>query len=257
MAGGGRRVDWAAWLGRWDRQQTGYIPSRESRFATMLDIVAAEAPPDLRAMDLACGPGSLSQRLLSRFPRARCVAVDFDPVLLEMGRHALARFRRRLRWVEADLRDPGWVASLPPGPFDAILSTTALHWLSAPDLARLYRELHGLLRKGGLFMNGDHMAFEPALPTLRDLAKQVHRRRESAGFRGRGTEDWEEWWSRLEGERSLAPLFAERRRRFPRAHHAEEEYLARFHEACLRKAGFREVGIVWQELDNRVILGIA
>ncbi len=223
----------------------------------MLDVVAALGTRPLRAIDLASGPGSLSQRLLTRFPRARCVAVDFDPVLLEIGRHALARFSRRLRWVEADLRQPTWVDALQSGPFDAILSTTALHWLTAPDLARLYRQLRGLLRKGGVFMNGDHMAFDPAQPVLRSLAETVNERRERAGFRDRSVEDWRSWWHRLEKVESLSPLFAERRRRTLEAHHGDGAFLARFHEARLREAGFREVGIVWQELDNRVMLAIA
>ena len=65
---------------RWDEQQAAYITNREHRFEVMLDVVArvcATTPgvePDgtgLIALDLACGPGSLSQRMLGRFPGAR------------------------------------------------------------------------------------------------------------------------------------------------------------------------------------------
>jgi hypothetical protein len=28
------------------------------------------------------------------------------------------------------------------------------------------------------------------------------------------------------------------------------------HEAALRDAGFREVGVIWQRFDNRVLLGV-
>ena len=233
------------------------MPYREDRFQTMLDLVEVAAPRDVRVIDLASGPGSLSERLLARLPRARAVAVDFDPVLLELGRQALARFQRRLTWVEADLRDPDWVRRLPPGPVDAILTTTALHWLSAPDLARLYQQLRRLLRSGGLFMNGDHMAFDPALPTLRRLAKSVNTRRTQAAFADRRRQRWESWWAALEREPSLADLFAERRRRYPTAHGGDKEYLAHFHETALRDAGFREIATVWQNVDNRVLLAVA
>jgi hypothetical protein len=40
-------------------------------------------------------------------------------------------------------------------------------------LARLYRDLGRLLRPGGFFLNGDHMAFNPALPTFTRLSQQV------------------------------------------------------------------------------------
>jgi trans-aconitate methyltransferase len=37
----------------------------------------------------------------------------------------------------------------PARPFDAVVSTTALHWLSAAELGELYRVLATLLRPGG------------------------------------------------------------------------------------------------------------
>jgi trans-aconitate methyltransferase len=64
------------------------------------------------AIDLACGPGSLSQRLLQRFPQARVIAVDVDPVLLALGRGALGTVGGRLRWVDADLASPDWAQAL-------------------------------------------------------------------------------------------------------------------------------------------------
>ena len=252
-----RSIDWNRWLRRWDRQQTGYMPYREERFATMLDIVEAMLAPNARVIDLACGPGSLSERLLARLPKARSIAVDFDPVLLELGRHALHRWRHRLTWVEADLRDATWPERLPSDRVDAVLTTTALHWLTAPELTRVYRQLHALLPEGGVLMNGDHMAFEPSLPQFRALAKSINRRRTEEGFRERGAEKWDTWWGALEKEPLLAPFFAERHRRFPHAHGRDQEYLAHFHEAALKDAGFREVGTAWQNLDNRVLLAIA
>jgi trans-aconitate methyltransferase len=249
-------VDWAGWLDRWDRQQTGYMPYREQRFTTMLDVVAALRPSPFRALDLASGPGSLSARLLTRFPRARVVALDFDPVLIELGRHALHRLRKQMTWVEADLRDPRWTRRLPPGRFDAVLTTTALHWLRASDLRRVYRQLHGIVRPSGVVMNGDHMAFDQATPAFRRLARRLDHQRTAEGFAGTRAEHWNEWWHRLKAEHALAPQFAERRRRFPQAHHLEGDFPIGLHERALRSAGFREVGVIWQEVDNRVLLAI-
>src|SRR5262249_33522347 len=82
-------IDWRRWLARWDAMQTGYIPEREARFATMLDVLDIVAPASFVAVDLAAGPGAISRRLLERFPHARCVAVDYDPVLLALGQATL------------------------------------------------------------------------------------------------------------------------------------------------------------------------
>src|SRR5579883_2600448 len=105
-------IDWRNWLQRWDRQQAGYVPPREQRFSVMLDALATLLPESFVALDLACGPGSLSQRLLTRFPQARAVAVDLDPVMLKIGEGALGTFAGRLRWVEADVSTPAWVEAL-------------------------------------------------------------------------------------------------------------------------------------------------
>ena len=96
-------VDWQSWLTRWDVQQTGYLPDREERFGTMLDVLDHLMPDEWIALDLACGPGCISQRLLTRFPHAKCIAIDFDPVLLAVGQGALGDAQRRLRWIDADL----------------------------------------------------------------------------------------------------------------------------------------------------------
>lgn len=257
MARQARAVRWEDWVHRWDRQQTAYIPHREQRFETMAEIVGALGRRPPRFIDLACGPGSLSDRLLARLPSARAVAVDFDPVLLELGRRTLRRFAHRITWVEADLRDPGWSGRLPRGPYDAVLSTTALHWLSPADLTRVYRQLHALLRPGGALLNGDTMAFDANLPAFRRLARTINHARTRSLRAHTDAEDWETWWRRLRTVPQLQAQFALRDERFPHAHHRDREIQADFHATALREAGFREVGIVWQDLDNRVLLGMA
>jgi SAM-dependent methyltransferase len=158
-------IDWAHWLARWNAQQTGYLPDREARFDAMLTVLEVLLPPDFVALDLCCGPGAISHRLFLRFPQARSVAVDLDPVLLALGQGALADMNGRLRWVDADLCDPKWVEQLDENHFDAVLSTTALHWLPTPDPVRVYHELGKLVRPGGVFLNGDNMKFGPHLPS--------------------------------------------------------------------------------------------
>ena len=86
-------MNWQGWLERWDAQQRTYVPEREERFAVIADVVAAVAGDRPRVLDLGCGPGSLSLRLLDRLPGASVVAVDADPVLLTLGRRASDRRR--------------------------------------------------------------------------------------------------------------------------------------------------------------------
>ena len=95
-----------AWQESWDRQQEAFMPDREHRFAAMLDAVDAVtegAPP--RVLDLAGGTGTISLRVLARFPGAVVTVLDQDPVLLSLARQSLAG---RATVVSADLGGPRW-----------------------------------------------------------------------------------------------------------------------------------------------------
>ena len=96
-----------AWLERWEAQQSGIIGVREERFAVMLEVLGAtfDVDDDFTVVDLGSGPAGISLRVLDRFPKARSVAIDFDPVLLAIGRDAHGDHGGRLAWVERDLRD--------------------------------------------------------------------------------------------------------------------------------------------------------
>ena len=233
------------------------MPQREERFSIMLDVEGAAVGRRVTVWDLACGPGAISRRLLERFPRARSVAVDFDPVLLTLGRRTLGSVQGRLRWVEADLRDPSWIGRLPRARPDAVLSTTALHWLGGPDLVRVYRQVHERMRPGGVFLNGDHIVFEPSQPGFRRLARRLSDQRRAEHTAAGAGESWRDWWARAREEPGFAAAFRERDRRFPGTDHGEEEFTLGFHVAALTAAGFRESGTVWQNGTDRVLMGIA
>lgn len=243
---------WGRWYRRWEAQQESFNPTREARFSAMLHIVQATLPPRFTALDLGSGPGALSARLLRRFPRARCVAVDYDPVVLRVGRGALGTFGGRLSWVDARLGRPGWDRALPYRRFDLALSTTALHWLDGRSLARLYRDLGRLLRRGGVFLNGDRLPWgrdEPELAALSEKVRKVY-------FKGRSVDSewaaWRAWWDAAQRDRLLAPLFPEReRRQSQHPEHGDEPLSA--HVRGLRRAGFTTVGVVWRHFENGIL----
>jgi SAM-dependent methyltransferase len=250
-------VNWGEWLRRWDAQQEGYVPEREARFAAMFDAVAELLPTAFVALDLGCGPGSLSQRLLARLPAARAIAVDIDPILVAIGRGAIGTVGGRLRWIEADLASPDWLDALGETHVDAVLSATALHWLEPEALARLYHDLGRLLRPNGLLLNGDHMAFDSALPALARLSQHAQDEEwTDAAFAARGIETAEQFWDALTAEPAFAPLLAERTARFAGKRRQESPPGFDFHVGALRDAGFREIGTIWQVLSDRVLLAV-
>lgn len=242
----------ARWYRRWERQQESFNPQREARFSAMLDVAAAVLPRRFVALDLGCGPGALSARLLRRFPGARAVAVDYDPVVLRVGRGALGSCGGRLTWVDARLGTPGWDRALPPGRYDAALSTTALHWLGRPALARLYGDLARRLRRGAVFLNGDRLPWADDEPALTRLAERVRRVRFPGKRRSAAWGAWHAWWAAAERDPELGPLFAERERRQSQ-HPRTGDLPLTFHLRALRRAGFASAAVVWRDLENVVL----
>ena len=252
----------AAWVDRWERQQQAYLPEREERFTALIDAVeAGTGRADPVVIDLGCGPGSLAVRLLDRLPGATVIAIDADPLLLALGR-AVHRDRAGLRFVDADLRQPGWPEALGlDGPADAAVSTTALHWLPPPALRRMYAELAAVIRPGGLLLDGDHFTVnQPGVARLdRALAERRERRAVEAasGDPDGAGERWEQWWEAAEADPDLASLAAERsRREWSADHHRTESMTLAAHADALRAAGFAEIGTLWQYGDNRLLCGI-
>ncbi len=239
----------------WDRQQNYLVVGREARFEALVTILKVGTHVHPRILDLGCGTGAFSERILREIPSARIWALDYDPVLLRIARDGLPAPKDRLRWIDADLRSPSWTRSLPRGKWDAIVSTTALHWLEPGPLARVYRSAARLLRPGGLFLNGDHLPFDPPNPQLTRLLRRLRRLRR-AREPPRGALNWEEWWAKTRRVAELADEFAERDRRYPHEHADENVQPVSWHLRALRASGFRETTTIWQHFANRVVLAI-
>ncbi|HTZ61093.1 MAG TPA: class I SAM-dependent methyltransferase [Thermoplasmata archaeon] len=251
------RAHWTRWLDRWDRQQESFNPTREARFTTMMDVLEAQLGRRFTVLDLGAGPGSFSARILRRFPAARSFAVDYDPVVRRIGQGALGTFGGRLTWVDAKLGAPGWRSALPSRRFDAAVSTTALHWLTPAQLSRLYSDLGRAIRPRGVFLNGDYLPWEPAQRDLRRIGAgtvRIFLRRRQIR-RAKEWQAWREWWVDARKDPALADAFAEHDRR-EAGHPKEREVTLAQHVRRLRAAGFRTTDVVWQILENRVLLGI-
>ncbi|MFF5041673.1 class I SAM-dependent methyltransferase [Streptomyces nigra] len=245
-------ADWAAWQRSWDRQQEWYMPDREDRFRIMLDMVEALVGPAPRVLDLACGTGSISARLLARFPEATSTGVDLDPALLAIAEGTFAG-DERISFVTADLKDPDWPTRLPYDSYDAVLTATALHWLHREPLVALYGQVAELVRDGGVFMNADHM-IDDTTPRINAAERaQRHARMERA--RADGVPDWSEWWRLAAQDPALAEPTARRFEIY--GDHADGDMPpAAWHARVLREQGFGEARPVWCSPSDTLLLAL-
>ncbi|MEU0966647.1 methyltransferase domain-containing protein [Streptomyces sp. NPDC005917] len=245
-------TDWGAWQKSWDRQQEWYMPDREERFRIMLDMVEALVGTAPRVLDLACGTGSISARLLARFPEALSVGVDLDPALLAIAEGSFAG-DERATFVSANLKDPEWPTRLPYDSYDAVLTATALHWLHSEPLAALYGQIAELVRDGGVLMNADHM-IDDSTPRI-NAAERAQRHRRMDQAKESGALDWAEWWQLAAKDPVLAGPTA---RRFGiYGEHAEGDMpSAAWHARVLRDKGFGEARAVWCSPSDTLLLAV-
>lgn len=243
-----------AWLRRWDAQQATFFPDREERFEILLDVLGHVLDrPDTLIVDLGVGPGSLSARILDRFDDATVVGVDMDPLLLDLAESAYGSDRFRV--VPADLRQQGWLArlDLERAP-DAFVSTTALHWLEGHVLAGVLTAAASRLAPGGLVVNADHILQGADQPRLDALLGEVAARAVGRSG-GSDAEGWRQWWDAALGADELARS-AQARGQVELDHQVSDPLTVDGHLDALRAGGCVEAGVVWQQGDDRVVVGL-
>jgi trans-aconitate 2-methyltransferase len=122
---------------------------------------------DETVLELGCGSGRDSERLLEALPRGRLVAVDGSQQMLEQLRTRLGDGGGHLEVLHRDLREPLRLR----GPFDAVISVATLHWL--PDHQHVFDELARVVRPGGRLVieGGGHGNITGFLRTLEGLVE--------------------------------------------------------------------------------------
>ncbi len=239
-------------LHAWHAQQTAFIEFRVERVTAILAVLGDLQPEErpLQVLDLGCGPGSLGAEIAEALPDALIVGVDKDPILLRLAAET-NRYPDRVSFLDLDLTDPTWLDAV-GGPFDAVVSATALHWLDPAKLAELYLALPKILHPGAVFLNADHLYYDQATePTLRALSEDI---RESFRISAieEGAMSWEAWWQAaraMPGWGKEATLWQER--------WADKSPTVKvsldFHLAALRAAGFVETTHIFRWFDDVVL----
>lgn len=205
-----------------------------------------------RVLDLARGTGTITARLLARFPEATSTGVDLDPALLAIAEGTFAG-DERVGLVTADLKDPDWPARLPHDSYDAVLTATALHWLHREPLADLSGQVARLVRDGGVFMNADHMIDE-STPRI-NAAERAQRHARMDQAKRDGILDWSEWWQLAAKDPVLAGPTARRYEIY--GEHADGDMPSGAqHARVLREKGFEEARPVWCSPSDTLLLAL-
>ncbi len=147
--------------------ETGQIATVDALVAMNLVAEAATVttPHAVSLLDVGCGGGNYTLKLLERLPNLNVTLTDLSQVMLD---HAVQRVRLRttgvVEAIQADIRE----LDLGRNRFDIILASAVLHHLRTDDEWRsVFQKLHDVLKPRGSFWIFDIV--ESSLPEVQAI----------------------------------------------------------------------------------------
>jgi tRNA (cmo5U34)-methyltransferase len=187
----------------------------------VLDLItrtaAAVNPGATRALDVGCGAGNYTLKLLEVLPDLEVDLVDLSQPMLERARQRIAKMTARAgHSYQGDIRD----LCFEDGRYDIVVAAASLHHLrSEEEWASVFAKLYHALRSGGSIWISD--LIEHSNPKVQALM----------------WERYGEYLAKLKGETYRNDVFT----------YIEKEDTPRplmFQIDLLRKAGFRSIEIL-------------
>jgi SAM-dependent methyltransferase len=167
--------DWHSkeYVRRWADRQDERLPHRSEAFQVMAKTIPFPKTASLRILDVGAGYGGLTRFLLEYFPAATAVCQDTSKEMAELGKERMKHLAGRFTYVLSDLNQRNWTAKI-DGPFDAVVSSIAIHNVRDPEIIhRIFKDIFPLVKPGGCFLDIDRV-----LPSKEELFEWL----EEAGF---------------------------------------------------------------------------
>lgn len=211
-----------------DRHAPGYdaerrclIPPYDAFYGAAIGALELAGGPLRRVLDLGAGTGLLARAVARAHPEAQLTLLDGAAGMLDLARAALGD---GAGYLVADFAD-----APPPGPWDAVVSSLAIHHLADDGKRALYARVHEQLAPGGVFVNAEQVSG----PTARLDAAYAAWHERSARALGATDEQWAGACERMRADH-LAPLADQLR--------------------WLREAGFADVDCVFKDHGFAVLV---
>ncbi len=160
-----------ATAGAYDATRRQLIPCFDRFYGTAIEALGlVEGGPVRRVLDLGAGTGLLSGLVREALPDAELVLLDGSEAMLDGARDRLGD--QGVTYVRDDLREP-----LPEGPFDAVVSSLAIHHLDDAGKRDVYARALAALRPGGAFVHAEQVLGETERVEARTWALWLARAR--------------------------------------------------------------------------------
>lgn len=134
-------------------------PLRFRMIEIALEMLPFHRTRSLMALDLGVGTGVFSKMFLDKYTDSSVVAIDGASSMLELAKVRLGELSQRVEWVVSDFRAIP-AEFIRPDTFDVVISSYALHHLSAQEKLAVLKSVVRALKPGGWILNADLVVAE-------------------------------------------------------------------------------------------------
>jgi SAM-dependent methyltransferase len=145
----------AARAGAYDEESTYAKGDREADWYVVRDVLEYRTPTFSRFLELGCGTGFFSRRILETFPKVSGILVDGSAEMLEKARLAVAEVSHRVQLRESRFEDFPWQEFA--GQLDMVFSSFAIHHQTDEEKWKTFAGVFSALGPGGRFIYLDHV----------------------------------------------------------------------------------------------------
>jgi tRNA (cmo5U34)-methyltransferase len=140
---------------RFSNLDTGQLSTIDAKISLELITEAARriVPNAEYLLDVGCGAGNFSLKMLTKIPYLNCTLVDLSKPMLDKAFERVSQeTNNQVTTIQGDIRN----VSLPENHFDIILAGAVLHHLrDDADWESTFEKLFKLLKRGGCLMISD------------------------------------------------------------------------------------------------------
>ncbi|MFA6914588.1 MAG: class I SAM-dependent methyltransferase [Endomicrobiia bacterium] len=126
------------------------IPYYIEMIDALLSAISFDKTQKINVLDLGCGTGNLSKRILDKYTNANIVCVDISQNMINIARQKLADYKN-VEFVVGDIEEIEFKDK-----YDLVVSSLVLHHLVTDDRKKnFYKRIFNMLNENGIFVNAD------------------------------------------------------------------------------------------------------
>lgn len=138
-----------------DKMAQELVPRYDFLQNELFNIIDFKEDECINVIELGAGSGILMEKILKRYPNAKCYWIDFSQDFLRIARNRLEKFGNRVEFILSSFEYP-WENKIKDS-IHLVASMSAIHHLESHEKKDLYKRIYALLQPNGWFFNIDEM----------------------------------------------------------------------------------------------------